>query len=58
MPVTPEQKAEFVKHITSKNVKDVLEMALWWIRNNMEPDEVYAPLELARWAEACGYKQE
>lgn len=37
---------------------DLLEQAIDWIKNNMEPEEVFTEQQLEKWAENNNYKKE
>ena len=54
--VTEKQGDEFMRHCADST--DFLERALEWIRDNMDPEELYGDHEMEMWAKANGYKKE
>lgn len=57
MGTTSRQDREFIKSLISQTL---LEDAIYWIANNMDPEDVFSSESLERWADEHDYilKQE
>jgi hypothetical protein len=54
MPTTAKQDLEFVQVVIPDRL---LEMAIDWIRSNLDPDDVFGANDLDAWAESHGYAE-
>jgi hypothetical protein len=45
-------------HAYSKIQKAALDHAIQWMRNNLDPDDVFDDIQLGEWATSNGYKKE
>lgn len=52
---TVKQDADFIKEVIPTSL---LELALDWIANNMEPEDVFDDEALSEWAMASGFVKE
>ena len=50
------QDEEFATEIVE--YKHLLDKAIEWIANNLEPEDVFSSDALGQWAEAVGYEKE
>jgi hypothetical protein len=61
---TIRQDENFASHmddqiqVTTTMAKSSLEAAIYWVGNNLNPEEVFADKALQQWAEENGYKKE
>lgn len=60
---TSKQERQFkdyvVENIISSNLpSSTLDDILYWVRDNVEPDQVFSEKQLEAWAEANGYIKE
>ena len=53
MPTTVKQDHEFISTLISSSL---LEEAIKWIGDHMEPTEVFSQKQLEAWAENAGYE--
>uniref|UniRef100_A0A6M3KFZ1 Uncharacterized protein n=1 Tax=viral metagenome TaxID=1070528 RepID=A0A6M3KFZ1_9ZZZZ len=49
---TVKQDQEFVKHLISE---ELLEIAIEWIADNLEPEDVFSEKALIEWAKSAGF---